>query len=84
MEKFAKMHAVAWKINDCVARKSTGNAETFARKLNVNEATMYRYLRFLKEAYDAPIKYSTQIGSYVYDDPAFKLDFNKPPKVSRI
>lgn len=53
------------RIHDLIKRKSTGTPETFARKLNVSESTLYHLISELKEL-GAPIQYCRSRESYEY------------------
>jgi predicted DNA-binding transcriptional regulator YafY len=52
-------------LDDLIRKKATGPPKTLAKKLNVSEATVYRYLNVLKEK-GAPIAYSRLKMTYYY------------------
>jgi predicted DNA-binding transcriptional regulator YafY len=53
------------KMDDLIIKKSTGNAEEFAKKINVSSSQLFKELKEMKEL-GAPIQYSHQKRSYFY------------------
>lgn len=54
------------RINFFIGHKATGTPEEFAQKLDISRRMLFKYLKILKEEFDAPIIYSPIIKSYQY------------------
>ena len=60
------------RIHFFIQRKATGKPQELANKLGISVASLYRYIRILKNS-DASIVYDKDRASYVYED-EFKMD----------
>jgi hypothetical protein len=68
------------RMDDLIRRKATGNAEEFARKLNVSPSQLFQELKEMKEL-GAPVEYSHNRKSYCYSSECkMVLDFVKDGK----
>lgn len=56
------------RIDFFISHKATGTPEEFAQKLNISRRMLFKYLKMLKEEFDAPIIYSPIIESYQYTE----------------
>lgn len=56
------------RLDAMIRRKSTGPPEELARKLDISERWLYKFLRELKEEFDCPITYDHYRQSYVYEE----------------
>lgn len=79
MEQFVKTQTRLLRMESLIAKKATGTPQEFAAKLGMTQATLFRYLKLLKETYKAPIEFCHQVSSYKYTDPAFHLNLNEWP-----
>ena len=61
------------RIDALIRRKATGTPAQLAERLDVSEASLYRYLNDLRDL-GAPIKYCSQRLCYIYNAP-FELTF---------
>jgi len=66
MTSYLKQKQRYERIHDFIKRKATGPPSHFARKLNIDDSTLYRHLKFMKEEWDALIIYSKDLESYFY------------------
>lgn len=57
--------ALLKRIDFLIQRKSTGTPNSFARRLEISRASLFRYLGRLR-ALGAPIKYSNARSTYYY------------------
>jgi predicted transcriptional regulator len=64
LKKLDVLKRIAWHI----AHKSSGKPRDFARKLNISLSSLHRYLRELKEEWNAPIAYSELEETYYFSD----------------
>ncbi|MBL7818778.1 MAG: HTH domain-containing protein [Saprospiraceae bacterium] len=60
------------RMDSLISLKSTGCPSCFAGKLGISEATLYRYINYLKNL-GAPIQYVKDRESYIYEFP-FELN----------
>lgn len=64
-----------------IRRKSTGQPEELANKLDISERWLYKFLRELKEEFDCPITYNHHQQSYVYEENGkIMVEFENIPK----
>ncbi|HKK45242.1 MAG TPA: hypothetical protein VJ964_06965 [Balneolaceae bacterium] len=56
------------RLDAMIRRKSTGPPEELAKKLDISERWLYKFLRELKEEFDCPITYDYYRQSYVYEE----------------
>ena len=52
-----------------ISHKATGTPQQFSRKLGISKRMLYHYLKFLKEDFEAPIRYSRKGPTYHYRTP---------------
>lgn len=71
--KFKEQLSLLKRIDFLIRRKATGKPQDFAKKLNISEASLFRYLRDLKDM-GAPIFYNSDRENYTYLDD-FTLNF---------
>jgi hypothetical protein len=55
------------KIDWLVRTKATGNSAEFAEKLGISTRTLFNYLNYMKIQMSAPIEYSKEHQSYIYN-----------------
>lgn len=72
MSYLKKLEAIK-RIHVLIRRKSTGSPEELAERLNISRASIFRYIKELKEM-GAPVFYSRDRKSYIYER-AFELEF---------
>jgi predicted DNA-binding transcriptional regulator YafY len=53
------------RMDDLILKKATGNAEEFAKKINVSSSQLFKELKEMK-VLGAPIEYSHERKSYFY------------------
>jgi len=62
-------------IDKFIKHEATGTPEVFASKLGVSQATLFRYLHFLKKQ-GAPLDYSSYKRTYFYKEKgSIKISF---------
>lgn len=57
-----------FRMNNFIDRKSTGNADAFAEKMEMSRSALYRHIDELK-ALNAPIEYDKYKRHYYYSEP---------------
>lgn len=62
LKRLTLLQRIDWHIT----HKSTGTPEEFAEKLAISTSSLHRYLKVLKEEWNAPIEYSEVDKSYYY------------------
>jgi predicted DNA-binding transcriptional regulator YafY len=64
-------------IDRLIRKKGTGTPQQFARRLQISERSLFKYLELMKDL-DAPIKYSNKKQSYYYEEEGgFEINFKK-------
>jgi len=63
------------KIDRSIKREATGTPEVFASKLGISQATLFRYLHFIRKQ-GAPLDYSSCKRTYFYKEKgSIKISF---------
>ena len=57
---------VLQKIIECIHEEKTNNPIAFAKKLNISERMVYKYISVLKTEFNAPIKYCRKNTTYFF------------------
>lgn len=70
----AKTHLRLVQADQLIRSGAFPNCQDLMRHLNASERTVLRDIDALKEAYQAPIKYSKHRNGYYYTDPHYSLD----------
>lgn len=66
------------RIDFFIIHKATATPEEFAQKRNISRRMLFKYLKMLKDEFDAPIIYSPFIESDQYTHHVnFKFDFER-------
>ena len=55
-------------IDQFIKTKSTGTPDELALKIGLTKRSIFHYVKFMKEELNAPIAYSSQRCSYVYEE----------------
>ena len=66
------------RIDKLIVKEMTGSPKQLASKLCITERSVYNYIAFMKNEMNAPIKYSYQRISYIYNDD-WDFKFNIKP-----
>jgi hypothetical protein len=53
-------------LDNLIVKEITGSPKHLASKLSMTERTVYNYISFMKNELNAPIKYSSDKGTYCY------------------
>ena len=62
---FIEQLALIRRLDLLIRKKGTGSPQQLAKRLNISRASLFNYIKLLKEL-GAPIKYSNCRNSYVY------------------
>ncbi len=54
------------KLHELIKTERTGPPKELCIKLGISERTVYNYISFMKNELNAPIKYSSDKGTYCY------------------
>ncbi|MCL2073707.1 MAG: hypothetical protein FWH18_07290 [Marinilabiliaceae bacterium] len=77
MKKLVDLEKLS-RIDKLIRRKATGTPKQLAQKLEMSKSGLYEIIAFLKEVMYAPIIYSSNRLSYVYEyPPNFYLGFER-------
>ena len=75
--KLSKQISIVNRLHYHIQKKHLGSSLQLAAKLGISQATLFRYFSFLKDNFNAPIRYSKQGNYYYYSDEGFDIDFKK-------
>ena len=67
MNKLLQQIELIERIDQLIRLKATGTPKTFANRLNISEASLYRLIDTIKEM-GAPVEFSVRYQSYIYSD----------------
>lgn len=62
------------RMDQLIQLKATGCPSAFAKRMDISIATIYRYLRELKNL-DAPLQYCRVRQTYYYEEENYELKF---------
>jgi len=65
--KFFNYFSIFKRMDSLIRRKATGTPAEFARRLNISESCLFRYLKEMKSVFNAPIVYSKAKCTYIYE-----------------
>lgn len=61
-------------LSECIRRGRHVTARSLARELEVSPKTIYRDIEYLRDSQRAPIEYDQERGTYVLEDPGWRLE----------
>ena len=67
MNKLLQQIELIERIDRLIRLKGTGTPKTFAKRLAISEASLYRLIDTIKEM-GAPVEFSVRYQSYIYSD----------------
>lgn len=67
MNKLLQQIELIERIDQLIRLKATGTPKTFAKRLTISEASLYRLIDTIKEM-GAPVEFSVRYQSYIYSD----------------
>ncbi|MFA5327393.1 MAG: HTH domain-containing protein [Prolixibacteraceae bacterium] len=65
MNKLLQQIELIERIDQLIRLKATGTPKTFAKRLTISEASLYRLIDTIKEM-GAPVEFSVRYQSYIY------------------